>query len=142
MSLISLPQEIWEFPAIGHALVELIDSATAKSADGFTAAEVCDLVVDATASFVTIARGYNDLAGEQKARIVDIAIIAYIRHIAPHVREAAKAMIATTLPWYLKWAPYVLSWIIKIDAVGYLISQVPAIRQAVYETLKAAWNSV
>jgi hypothetical protein len=139
MSLVSIPEQLWAYPELGKALVELTGDAIVKGQGGYTWPEIRSIAIQAAATYVTVAKSYSQLTGAQKAALVDLALASLLQHLEPLIIGTVATFVSSAFPWYLRFIPWVLSYFIKTDLLGQLIEEIPAIRQSVYDGLKAIW---
>jgi hypothetical protein len=112
----------------------------AADADGLSRQDLRSIVARSAPVLIEILRGYESMKKQQKKAIVDAALAEVLLQLKPYLIDTAAAIIASLLPWYLAWLPWVLSLLIDVDIVGRLSAEIPGISQAVFDGLKSIWS--
>lgn len=142
--MVTIPRQIAAYSDLAAEFQRVLADALAlaNDQDGLTLADVRTIAVTSSGVFVQVVSGYSSLSGEQKKALVDAALVELIRALKPHIIDSAKALVAVALPWYLRWLPYVIGWLIQLDAVDQLINEIPDISQASYNAWKFFWTKI
>lgn len=123
--------EVLEAVAYGRSL--------AADADGLTRQDIRLTIARTAPVLIEILRSYASMTGQQKKALVDAALAEVLLQLEPYLLDTASTIIASLLPWYLAWLPWILSFLIDADIVGQLASEIPGISQSVYDGLKSIW---
>ena len=108
--------------------------------DGITRQDVRSIFARTAPVLIEILRDYGSMTGQQKKAIVDAALAEVLLQLKPYLLDTASTVIASLLPWYLAWLPWVLSFLIDADIVGRLAAEIPRMSQDAYDGLKSVWS--